>query len=47
MGLWFGINLNMMMWGIYFAAFVIFERYFLRKYMEAIPPCSVGFTVWR
>ncbi|RGX54437.1 MBOAT family protein [Anaerotruncus sp. AF02-27] len=37
MGLWFGINLNMMMWGIYFAAFVIFERYFLRKYMEAIP----------
>lgn len=37
MGLWFGINLNMMAWGIYLALFVIFERYFLRRYMDQIP----------
>ena len=37
MGLWFGISLNLLLWGVYFAAFVIFERYFLSRYMDGIP----------
>lgn len=37
MGLWFGVSLNLLLWGVYFAAFVIFERYFLSRYMDGIP----------
>lgn len=38
MGLWFGITVNMLLWGIYFTVFLLFERYFLFKYKEFIPP---------
>lgn len=37
MGLWFGISLNLVVWGVYFAAFIVFERYVLLKHLEAIP----------
>lgn len=38
MGLWFGIRLNTLMWGIYFAAFILLERYFLMRFLEKMPP---------
>lgn len=38
MGLWFGIRLNYIFWGIYFTCFIMLERYFLLKYLERIPP---------
>lgn len=38
MGLWFGISVNLLLWGIYFTVFIIFERYFLLKYREFISP---------
>ena len=38
MGLWFGITVNLLFWGIYFTVFIVFERYFLLKYSEFISP---------
>ena len=38
MGLWFGIRLNTLVWGIYFAAFILLERYFLMRFLEKMPP---------
>lgn len=38
MGLWFGIRLNYLVWGIYFTAFILLEKYFLMKYLQKIPP---------
>lgn len=38
MGLWFGITVNMLLWGVYFTVFLLFERYVLFKYKEFIPP---------
>lgn len=37
MGLWFGIRLNYLVWGVYFAVFILFEKYFLLKYLRKIP----------
>lgn len=38
MGLWFGIRLNYLVWGIYFAGFILLEKCFLMKYLQKIPP---------
>ena len=38
MGLWFGLRINCLMWGIYFAGFILLEKYFLAKYLEKLPP---------
>ena len=38
MGLWFGIRLNYLVWGIYFTGFILLEKYFLMKYLKKIPP---------
>lgn len=38
MGLWFSISLNLLLWGVYFALFVIFERYCLGRRIDLIPP---------
>ena len=37
MGLWFGVNVNLVVWGVYFTLFVLFERYFLERYAENLP----------
>lgn len=37
MGLWFGIRINYMVWGIYFAVFILFERFILGSRIEKIP----------
>lgn len=36
-GLWHGASWNFVVWGLYFAAFLILERFFLAKYLERIP----------
>ena len=38
MGLWFGLRLNYLVWGIYFTCFILLEKYFLMKYLQKIPP---------
>ncbi len=38
MGLWFGIRLNYLVWGIYFTGFILLEKYFLMDYLKKIPP---------
>lgn len=37
MGLWFGIRISSLIWGVYFAVFVILDRYLLRRFQEQIP----------
>lgn len=37
MGLWFGIRLNYLLWGVYLALFMILERRFTEKYLLALP----------
>lgn len=36
-GLWFGISLNMVAWGVFFAVFVILERYVLLSVLPKVP----------
>ena len=36
-GIWFGIRMNFIFWGIYIAAFIIIEEFFLRRFLENIP----------
>lgn len=38
MGLWFGIKLNFLVWGIYFTTFILLEKFYLLKYLEKLPP---------
>lgn len=38
MGLWFGIRLNLLVWGVYFACFMLLERLWLLRYLERLPP---------
>ncbi len=38
MGLWFGLRLNYLVWGVYFTVFILLEKYFLMKYLEKLPP---------
>lgn len=38
MGLWFGLRLNCLVWGIYFTVFILLEKYFLMQYLEKMPP---------
>ncbi len=38
MGFWFGINLNNLVWGIYFTVFIIIEKYVLFRWIPKIPP---------
>lgn len=38
MGLWFGVNLNYIFWGIYFTCFILLEKFFLLKYLKKFPP---------
>lgn len=36
-GLWFGVRLSYLVWGLYLAAFVVMERYLYPKVMERAP----------
>lgn len=36
-GVWFGIRMNYVLWGLYIAAFIIIEKLFLNKLLERIP----------
>lgn len=36
-GLWFGLSVNYLLWGVYLALFVIMERYVYRYLLERIP----------
>ena len=36
-GLWHGASWNFILWGIYFGAILIFEKYFLNKVLEKLP----------
>ncbi len=36
-GIWFGIEMNFIIWGLYIAAFIIIEEFFLRKFLLKIP----------
>ena len=36
-GFWHGANWNFIIWGLYFAVFLIIEKVFLSKYLEKIP----------
>lgn len=38
MGLWFGIRLNFVVWGIYFTVFILIEKFPLRNILGKIPP---------
>ena len=38
MGLWFGISLNFVVWGVYFALFLLLEKYLLHPWFSKIPP---------
>lgn len=38
MGLWFGVSVNLLLWGVYFTVFIILERYVLLKYIDFISP---------
>ncbi len=46
-GLWYGIRLNMVVWGLYFSALVLCEKFLLRRIAEAIPPVLrwIGCTI--
>lgn len=35
--LWFGVNFNYMLWGVYLALFIILEKYLLRRLLDNIP----------
>jgi alginate O-acetyltransferase complex protein AlgI len=37
-GIWFGIEMNFIIWGLYIAAFIIFEEFFLNRVLKKIPP---------
>ena len=37
-GIWFGIKMNFIIWGLYIAAFIIFEEFFLNRVLKKIPP---------
>ncbi len=37
LGLWFGIDLNYLLWGCYFAIFILLERYVLLKQLLKLP----------
>lgn len=39
-GLWHGASWNFLMWGLWFFAFLILERFFLKKWLEKIPILS-------
>lgn len=36
-GIWFGIEMNFIFWGLYIAAFIILEELFLKKFLLQIP----------
>lgn len=36
-GIWFGIRMNFIFWGLYIAAFIIIEEFFLLRFLEKIP----------
>ena len=36
-GIWFGIKMNFIIWGLYIAAFIIIEELFLKKILSNIP----------
>ncbi|MEG1582055.1 MAG: MBOAT family O-acyltransferase [Clostridia bacterium] len=45
MGLWFGIRLNLVLWGIYFTLFILLEKYLLKDLFRKIPPIFLrGYT---
>jgi alginate O-acetyltransferase complex protein AlgI len=36
-GFWHGASWNFILWGLYFAVILIFEKYFFSKYLERLP----------
>ena len=38
MGLWYGINLNYLVWGAFLGLFIIFEVLYIERHVEKIPP---------
>ncbi len=46
-GLWYGIRLNMVVWGLYFSALVLCEKFLLRRIAETVPPVLrwIGCTI--
>lgn len=36
-GIWFGVRMSYVLWGIYIAVFIIIEEFFLRKFLLKIP----------
>ena len=36
-GIWFGIEMNFILWGLYIAAFIIIEEFFLLRFLKSIP----------
>ncbi len=45
MGLWFGFSLNFVVWGVYFALFLLMEKYLLHPWFSRIPPLFLrGYT---
>jgi alginate O-acetyltransferase complex protein AlgI len=41
-GVWFGIRMNFIVWGLYIAAFILLEKWFLGRYLERIPRFFTG-----
>ena len=41
-GVWFGIRMNFIVWGVYIAAFILLEKWFLGRYLERIPKFFAG-----
>ena len=39
-GLWHGASWNFVLWGLWFFAFLMLERFFLKKWLEKIPVLS-------
>ena len=38
MGLWYGINLNYLVWGAFLGLFIVFEVLYIDRHVEKIPP---------
>lgn len=36
-GMWFGVKLNYIVWGVYLALFIVLEKFVIRKALDAVP----------
>ncbi len=44
-GLWHGASWNFLLWGLWFFAFLMLERFFLKKWLEKIPVLSNAYLL--